>query len=115
MVGEAQAVRRCDPVGGCATRHQHQHQIVRARAVREIEGARCGLQSGFIRHWVAGLDHLDRLEWSAVTVPCDGKAREPRRRDFQFSEIMLLGDLAHRASALAGGEHDQPPFGRRRQ
>ncbi len=55
----------------------------------------------------------DDTRRAAVAVARDRDAGDAVRRKFRRVEIMLLGDLDHRARRLAGGEQDQPA-GRRR-
>ena len=62
---EREAARGRDPVGGGAARHQHQHEIVGRRGLRELERARGGIETRLVRHRMARFDHLDRLASAA--------------------------------------------------
>ena len=98
-----------DPVGRCAARHQHQHEIIRARGLRQFECVRGRVQARFIRHRMPCLDHLDHFGRASIAMARD---RDPRhafaRHAFRF-EIMPLGGLGHRARGLVGSEQDQSP------
>ena len=105
---QRQAMRRRDPVGGGAAGDQHQHEIVfvplrrRASACVLRRRARPDPASGGrlppSRSLAAAVHSRDARPQSLTAAPLGN----PRL------EIMLLGDLGHRARSLAGGKHDQP-------
>jgi hypothetical protein len=115
LVLQRQAVARQGQQRRAAARDQAQNQIVLGQPLREREDALRGLETGRVGHRVRGLDHLDALR----------QARGPRRRvavarDHQARERRVFGPqrfdrLRHRATGLAGAEHQGVVFGRPRQ
>ena len=115
FVCKRNAVRRRDPVGRCAARHQHQHQIVGGSSIGEFERTLGRLQAGRIRHWMAGLDHGDDAGRPAIAMPRYRDAANAFGWQTHRIEIIILRGLGHRAGGFAGRQNNHMAARRRRQ
>ena len=68
LVGEGDAVRRRDPIGRGAARHQHQHQVILVGAVGVVRWRARGFQAAAVRHRMAGFDHGHDPGRAAIAV-----------------------------------------------
>ena len=115
LVGEGDAGRRRDPVGGGAARHQHQHQVVFVRAVGEFDRAQRGFQARPVRHRMAGFDHGHYSQRPSIAVARHRNSTEPLGAELEPVEVVGFGHLGHGACRFAGGEQNEPSFRWRRQ
>ena len=97
-------VRRRDPVGRCAARHQHQHEIVGAGAVGELRARLGRRKPGCVRDRMAGLDHRE----------CAGSAGRSRGAPPRCPLRRSGGNRACRDNAARRLPSSSPPPCRRR-
>jgi hypothetical protein len=57
--------------GRCAAGDQHDHKVARACLIRHRCQPAGTFDTGFVRHWMAGLGNLDAFERQAVPVFSD--------------------------------------------
>ena len=111
LVGEADALRRQQPVGRAAAGDQRQDEIVRPGASREFDDTGGGFEAAAVGQRVTGLDHLDRRRIERVAVAGDRKPGQAFGRD-AGGAIMVDGGSRHRCGGLACGEDDDPALRR---
>ena len=115
LVRERKAGGRRDPVSRSAAGNKHQHQVVGPGGIGQVERfGGCG-KPGRIGHRVARLDDAHAARRPAVAATGDCEPVDPARRHALLVEIIVLRDLGHGPSRLAGGQDHQPAGGRGRR
>ena len=112
LVGQRHAFGRQGQQRRAAARDQAQHQIVRRQPLRQRQHALCRLHAGGVGHRVRGLHQLN-----AFGQPRRALGYVVVTRDHQTAERRVLGPqrlhgLRHRATGLAGAQHQGTTLGR---
>src|SRR5262249_6549303 len=99
--------------------NEHQHQILRAGGIGEIERLDGRGKTGRVWHRVARLDDAHQAGRTAIAMTGDGETADAAFRHTMLVEIVAFGDLGPRsrgrAGRLAGGQNDQASGAGRRQ
>src|SRR5262249_20969106 len=105
----------CDPVRRGATGNQHQHQILGAGGIGEVERFDGRGETGRIGQRVARLDDAHAARRTAIAVTGHGDTADAAFRQATLVEIVAFGDLGHGTGSLAGRQNEQASGGGRRQ
>ena len=104
-----------DPVCRGAAGNQHQHQILGAGGIGEVERFAGRGETGCVGQRVARLDDAHAARRTAIAATGHGDTADAAFRHATFVEIVAFGDLGHGAGSLAGRQNEQASGGGRRQ
>src|SRR5262249_24882808 len=115
LVRKRKASSGRDPVCRGAAGDEHQHQILRAGGIGEIERLDGRGKTGRVWQRVARLDDAHEAGRTAIAVTGAGETADAAFRHTMLVKIVAFGALGNGTRGLAGRQNDQASGGGRRQ